>query len=350
LEAVLNTIAAQAGLERVLFTPAMKQHYFEMAVSAGGKTQFKHVDSIRDGVKYAADRANDKKRALLVCSVTDLVFAYDMLVRAVNDMQPIVIISVFDRVSPVLENHAAFTQFHAAGCLQFITHARQSLYDHLVLAYQLFEDHQVNLPVLIHQTTYNAPGELNSRDEINLGGSSDTFGPSKKTKGLDFDAALQSIHKKQEKKSVLSEYATINDTLNQCYKRMGFKSAETGFPFAGEAGSEDWAIVSLIPAQEEDKQHCIMQPMCYRPSLFGEIAEKLNDKKAVAVIEPKPAPGIKVPPFFAEFSTLLPLDCHALPVVTKHSVLTDMMIDKVDAMIQNMAGVPGRFPAVTELE
>ena len=253
MERILKTIAKQANLDRVLFTPALKKLYFTMAMASGGATQFKHAESLRKGLSYAADKAGDNKHTLLFCSVHEIPDAYDMLLRFADELTPVIVLALRFGTDESGYAHWSFGQLGGTGCMQFHTHTRQDLYNHLALGYYLYEEKKVHLPILvIHSSpSHECLGEYIPKEDINLGNPLMGLQSSRATKKLDFDAALAAVRQKKEKPTLRKIYENLIPVLREVYSDVGYNLPEQGLPMAGQDSGEDWAVITLVPPRKK---------------------------------------------------------------------------------------------------
>ncbi|MEW6238990.1 MAG: hypothetical protein AB1656_26715 [Candidatus Omnitrophota bacterium] len=305
MENLLKFIAKQANLDRVLFTPALKKIYFDMAVASGGATQFKHADSARKGLSFIADKAGDNKHALLFCACYELIQTYDLLLQLAQQKVPAVVLALRSGVPDETAENWNYLQFNGAGWLHFHTHTLQEAYDHLALAYYLYEEKKLTLPALVlhSRLQHDSLGDFTPREELNLGNPLTGLQSARASKKMSFEDAVASMKKKKEKTTLADLYQDLPQMLREGYEALGYALPAQGLPFRGQ-GKEEAAVISLVPENEEGEEG-FYRLLCYRPfaaeSLLGELAAK----KIVAAVEPKPSPGTTVPPFFAEISGAL---------------------------------------------
>ncbi|MBI1390731.1 MAG: hypothetical protein GC154_20055 [bacterium] len=321
MQTVLKTIAKQANLDRILFTPALKQIYFDLAVGSGGGGQFKHTESIRHGLTYAAEKAADKKNALLFCAAHELIHAADLMQRTAIDLKPVVILALRGLEPDWAREAGSFLQFGQSGWMQFFTHTNQEAYDHLALAYHLIADKESLLPaVVFHSALKHADsGEITPHENINLGSPLSGLGVSAKKKDDPFAAALAAVkNKTKEKPTLRGGFAALLPALRAAYETLGRALPPEGTPIAGDAGGEEWAAVTCSPV--EGNPAGVLRMLCHRPFDALGIEAALRGKKTIAVIEPAAAPGVTVPPYYAEIaSSLAPrLGARFLSIVTPH--------------------------------
>ncbi len=355
METVLKHIAKQASLERVLFTPAMKKIYFSMAIGSGGLTQFKHAESIRKGLSYCADKADDKKRALLFCALSELVEGIGPMVKYAGDMLPMVVLANRAGIPESQQDRGSFLQFGSTGWIQFHTHTLQETYDHLALAYHLFEEHKIKLPVLVlfsglhHEClgTYDLHKDLTMGNPL-TGLQSERAG---REKG-GFEAAILSLKKKEQvKPSMQSCYDKLSEAMRSCYKDIGYTLPDEGMPYHGTVCDGDTAIVSMIPPHSGDRSD-IIRPYCYRPFSLQGLVSQLAQKKAIAIVEPKAVPGA-LPVFLGEFRAALgsqftgTLLSFILP--STQTTLNDAQIQKIDSTLTQAASDPQNTPHWNQL-
>ncbi|MDP8245101.1 MAG: hypothetical protein P9L94_13540 [Candidatus Hinthialibacter antarcticus] len=306
METVLQTIAKQANLDRILFTPALKKIYFDMAVGSGGATQFKHADTIRNGLTFAADKARDKKHVLLFCAVHELVHSYDMLLKTAHELTPVVVLAVNENAPGSLRDAGSFLPYSNNGWLQFHTHTLQELYDHLALAYHLIHDQKEHPPFLIFHSAVNHDdlGEFAPREDIDMGNPLTGLQTSAKTDEDPFAAAMAAVENKTKEKITLRGLLqkTIGN-LREGYTEFGYDLPGSGFPIVGEITKGNWAVITCLPPAGAPDDY--VRPLCRRPFIPDGLAEYLKKKKVIAVVEPLAAPGCTVPPFFAELAASL---------------------------------------------
>ncbi|RJP31747.1 MAG: hypothetical protein C4527_07140, partial [Candidatus Omnitrophota bacterium] len=171
MENVLKTITRQANLDRILFTPALKKLYFNMAVASGGLTQFKHTENSRNGLKFAADKADDNKHTLLFCAAHELIEGYAQIFEIAQKMLPVIVMAVREETPQEVDQNWSYMQLGEIGWLVFYTHTLQEIYDHLVLAYILFEVRKIPVPIMLLQSTTNiaASDSFTPIENLNLG-------------------------------------------------------------------------------------------------------------------------------------------------------------------------------------
>lgn len=311
MENVLKTIARQANLDRILFTPGLKKLYFEMSVASGGSTILKHAESVRQGLSFVADKADDKKHALLFCSVQELHQTYDQLLKIASDMIPAVVLAVRESATAGGENWS-FQSLRDIGWIQFHTHTLQEAYDHLVMAYYLFEEKHIRLPILILHSglSHSDLGTFTVKEDINLGNPLTGLQTSRVGKRVDFDAALAAVKQKKEKPPTLAgSYKKLPATLRESYTDLGYTVPPVGLPYRGQIGEGDTAMISLIPhSNESENPETPFRFLCYRPFVPTDLIQEVKHKKNIVVIESKPTPGNAFPPFFAEILCALGAD------------------------------------------
>ncbi len=342
MENVLKTIAKQANLDRVLFTPALKKLYFDMAVGSGGALQFKHADSLRNGLKYASEQIVQNKKSLLFCATHELLSGYEMLIETAVEMKAVVILAVRSGLPESLRDHGSFLQFGDIGWLQFFTHTLQETYDHLALAYHLHAEKKLNLPVLIFHSSlsHQSLGTWVEKENINLGSPIAGWGkaPAKK---MDFEQALAKLAQKKEKPTLSRIYADAREILREVYPVFGYDTAE-GFPYSGDLADGKTAIVSVIPADQEEGVMGFCRPLCYRPFCPDGLTKKLAEKEVIAVVEPHPAPGVTVAPFFAQVAASLPRGYQgrifSMTIPTDEVVLSGKRIQEIRKILETKAG------------
>ncbi len=317
MQDVLSTIAKQANLDRVLFTPAVKQLYFDMAVAGGGGMQFKHADTTRNGIAYATDKADDKKRALLFCSFQELFTAYDHFIRIANDLVPVVILALREEVRAKSKPNLSPLFLRDSGWIQFWTHTYQEAYDHLAIAYALNQEKQIRVPVMIMQSAMDGGDqtEYTAGEDLDLGSPLKGLESSRAGKPkMSFEDAFEKMKRKKEPPSLPNSYRQLASALPDLYSRLGYEATADSLPLVGKLDDADVAILSLLPAPADieangytgDGVKCaFLRPLCYRPLAFAETARKLGQMKALAVVEPAVTPGVWTPPFFSEVAALL---------------------------------------------
>ncbi len=301
MESILKTIAKQANLDRVLFTPALKKVYFEMAVASGGATQFKHTESARSGLSYAADKAKSKKQALLFCTAYELIHGYDLMLKIVQEQAPLAVLALRSGTPAEYADIWSSFQLGATGWLQFHTHTLQETYDHLAIAYYLFAEKNIHIPVLVLPSClkHNALGTYEPRESLNLGSPVSQFGSSSKKKKMSFEEAFASMNKKKEKTTLRSLYDTLIPELRDTYNTFGYQCPEHGLPLYGHLSNGDYAILTAIPEDRNDHED-VLRLLSYRPMKVESISALLNKKKRVAIVEPHPSPGETVGIFYAQ--------------------------------------------------
>ncbi len=309
MENVLKFITKQAYLDRVLFSPGMKKIYFDMAVASGGVMQFKHTDSVRHGLSFVADKADDKKRALLFCSIYELYEGYDLMINMAREMLPAVVLATREGTPEDIGQNWTSTQLGNIGWIQFYTHTLQELYDHLALAYLMYEQHKVRLPVLILQSCL-VSGEqykYTPREDLYLGNPLMGLQTSRVDRKKDFSDAFASLGKKKEVQTLRGNFEDIILTIKEMYGILEYPAAENGLPHSIQKTDSDFAIVSLFPTEENAdlKNLTFVRPYCYRPSSLASIKEILANKSKIAVVEPLPSPGVVIPPLYSEISLAL---------------------------------------------
>lgn len=300
MENVLIAIAKQANLDRILFTPGLKKMYFEMALASGGATQFKHADTIRNGLTFIADKADDNKRVLLFCSAHELIHGYDLLLKIAADLLPVVVLAV--REGSGNENWS-FTQLGGNGWMQFHTHTRQEAYDHLALAYAMFEEKQIRIPVLILHSSlkHTALGSFAVKEDLDLGNPLTGLQTSRVERKMDFEAALAAMKKKKEKPTLTGMYHELLPVLRRMYELVGYALPASGLPFRGRVTEGDTAVISLLPsAEEKEESGSPLRLLCYRPFSVEALMPWIETKKLIVIVEPNPTPGVTIPPFYAE--------------------------------------------------
>jgi hypothetical protein len=301
VESVLKSITKSANLDRVLFSPALKKIYFDMAVASGGATQFKHAENARKGLSFAADKADDKKSVLLFCAAHELMNCYDLLIEIAAQMSPVVVLALRSGLPEKGEEIWSYMHLRETGWIQFLTHTLQETYDHLALAYHMNIVKKTRLPILILQSSlkHHSLGEVVPREDLDMGNPLTGLQSSRADKKMSFEEAMAKMKHKEEKPSLRKSYESIVPTLREMYTVLGYSLPEQGLPYAGEIPASDAAILSLIPPASPDDAHRVIRPFCYRPFANQSLIVALKDKKKIAVVEPQPAPG-SLPTFHAE--------------------------------------------------
>jgi hypothetical protein len=306
MESVLKTIAKQANLDRILFTPALKKMYFGMAVASGGATQFKHADSIRKGISFCADKADDKKHILLFCAVHELIHGYDLMIKYASEMLPIVVLATKSGAPETGSDNWSYMQLNHTGWIQFHTHTLQEVYDHLAMAYHLFEAHKVRIPILILQSSlsHNTLGSFEPHKDIDLGNPLTGLQTTRTSKKEDpFAAAFASMKKKKEPPTLSDSCVKVIPLIKQAYETFGYEVPGEGFPIGGSFQDEP-AILSMLPVDDEADQDRVTRLLCYRPWAIDSLKESLLKKNRVVVVEPSLTPGSTLP-FYSEVCSVL---------------------------------------------
>lgn len=346
METVLQTIAKQANLDRILFTPALKKLYFDMAVSSGGATQFKHADTIRNGLSFAADKASDHKHVLLFCAVHELVHGYDLLLKTAAQLTPVVILAVNEYPPESMRDAGGFLSYSRCGWLQFQTHTLQELYDHLALAYHLIHDKKEHPPFLIIHSAvdHDDAGEFTLREDYDMGNPLTGLQTSKKSAEDPFAAALAAVENKSKEKPTLRGLLDkAADAVREAYTELGYPAPQDGFPLVGNITKSAAVVVTCLPAAQNPDDY--IRQLCLRPFTPAGLAGELEQKKTIAVVEPQAAPGT-TPPYFAEIAASLgaqlkaqfisiqaPPDCAILS--GSHQSKIDGIIDKAASSSQD---------------
>lgn len=335
MENILKSIAKQANLDRVLFTPALKKIYFDMAVASGGATQFKHADSIRNGLSYIEKKAEESKHALLFCAAHELIHGLDILHKMATQLTPAVVLAMRSGVPDDLAETWNIHQVSGTGCLQFHTHTRQEAYDHLALAYYLFAEKKLKLPVLIlhSRLQHDSMGDYTPHKDLNLGNPMTGFGGSRTGKKTSFEDALASMKKKKEKVTLTSLYSTIIPILQETYTTLGYNVPSSGLPYKGNLKEGDTAILSHIPAHNETHDNIISRLLCYRPFNLEALIPQLQKKKSITVVESQPSPGVTLPPFYGEVCAALSNsfkgNIRSITLPANVTTLTSSVINKI---------------------
>lgn len=306
MESVLKSIAKSANLDRVLFSPALKKIYFDMAVASGGATQFKHAESGRKGLSFAADKADDKKSVLLFCAAHELMHCYDQMIEIAAQMLPVVVLALRSGLPEKGDEVWSYLHLRETGWIQFLTHTLQETYDHLALAYHMNETRKTRLPLLILHSSmkHKSLGEVTFRDDLDMGNPMTGLQTSRMEKKTSFEEVMAKMKHKEEKPSLRKSYESIVPVLREMYQTLGYALPGKGLPYAGEAPNGDFVILSLIPPNSPDDADRICRPLVYRPFANDSLIDALKSKKRIAVVEPQPAPG-SVSTFHAEICAQL---------------------------------------------
>jgi len=351
---VLKTIAQQANLDRVLFTPALKKIYVEMALAAGGATQFKHVEDVRKGLSFAADKADDEKHILLFCTSHELFLGYDMLVRSAAEMLPFVVLATRSEVEDKFNDNWSFLQFRDTGCIQFHTHTLQEVYNHLAIAYHMFETKNVRLPVLVlHSSIMQKNQTFAPREELEMGNPLVGLESSRVRRKLGFDEALALAKAEKARPTLRSIHATLVENLREIYSNLGYVLPEEGLPYRGEFAKGDIAVLSMVPADVEDERSDhITRLLCYRPIAMGSLMKQMAEKKIVVVIEPRPTPG-SLPAFFTEIRTTMPPEFKgqviSITCPANMTILYSKHLDHIDEIVAKIKKSPKKALPVYDL-
>lgn len=338
MESVLKTIATQANLDRVLFTPGLKKLYFDMAVASGGATQFKHAESAKSGLSYICGKAGDKKRALLFCRAHELVQAFGDMLHAAAGLVPVAVLAVEQ------SSKGAETLFRDTGWMQFHTHTLQELYDHIGMAYHLFEAEKTRVPALILHSAekHGSLGEWQAREDIAMGSPVAALGSGRPGKTIDFEAALAAVGKKKDVPTLEGSYEKLPGALREAYALFGAEPPEGGMPFARTGGDGPCAVVSLVPPDNAEraakKDFVFLRPLVHRPFEPGAMLESAADKAVIAVVEPRGVPGAGAPPFYAEILASLPAGFAgtvlSVTVPGGCGVLGDQHLSQIEALVK----------------
>lgn len=309
MQTVLNTIAKQANLERILFSPGLKKMYFELAVGAGGAATFKHADSIRNGLTTVIKDLDREKKSLLFCHTHELIPAYDMMLHAAVDMNPIAILSVRGGSPPAGMFWSDLDLLHT-GWVIFHTHTLQELYDHTAIAYHVYAEKKFSLPILIVHSALQrqSSGGWSAKEGINLGAPTGDFA-AKKTGPKSFAEAFAAMEKKKAPPSLHSEMYKVVPALRETYQEFGYTLPEFGLPYKGSFSENGCAMISQFPADDEsalDKADFdFIRPLCIRPFAHDSLIQQLKQKKSIIMIEQQPMPGTLAPPYYAEWKSVL---------------------------------------------
>lgn len=309
MQSVLNTIAKQANLERILFSPGLKKMYFELAVSAGGAATFKHADSIRNGLTTAIKDLDREKKSLLFCHTHELIPAYDMMIHAAVDMHPVAVLAVRGGKSPA-GVYWSDLELLRNGWVVFHTHTLQELYDHLAISYHIYAEKKFSLPVLVIHSSlqHKSMGDWNEKEGINLGAPTGDFS-AKKTGPKSFADAFAAMEKKKSPPSLQGEIDKVVPALRDVYQEFGYSLPESGLPYQGSFSANDMAVISQFPADDEawldDADFDFIRPLCLRPSATDSLTTQLQQKKSIIIVETEPTPGSTTPPYFADWCAAL---------------------------------------------
>lgn len=311
MESVLKSIAKSANLDRVLFTPALKKIYFDMAVASGGATQFKHAEGVRKGLSFAADKADDKKSVLLFCAAYELLHGYDQMIEIASKMLPVVVLALRSGIPETGEEIWSYLNLRDTGWIQFHTHTLQETYDHLALAYHMNTTRKTRLPILILHSSlrHKSLGELVPREDLDMGNPMTGLLTSRAEKKMSFEEAFAKMKHKEEKPTLRKTVGNIVPVLRDMYQTLGYTLPADGLPGAGCISKGDSAIVSLIPPDSPADADRVFRPLCYRPFTSGDWIQSLREKKKIAVVEPQPAPG-STPAFHAELTAQFGAEFH----------------------------------------
>lgn len=304
MQKTLITIAKQAYLERVLFTPAQKSLYFELAMGSGGASQFKHIEGIRSGMSYAAGKAKEDRQVLLVCAAHELAFIADQMMQFARNLTHTVIVAVHTERPEGETPLGSPWAYGLMGWAVFQTCTPQELYDHLALAYALRHQEDVPIPCLVHYTPAAASdSEITPNESLDLGNPTTEWGKAPAKKGLDFDAALAAVKQKQEKPTLGGTYPKVQPALRAIYDTLAYACPPQGLPLEGVPVNDDWAVITSLPPAEPRPNW--IRLLCQRPLDAQGLIHALQTVRKVAVVESAPPPGVTVPPFFAEISGAL---------------------------------------------
>lgn len=341
MERVLQAIAKQANLDRILFTPSLKKLYFDLAVGSGGGGPFKHAESVRSGLSFAADKAGDRKHVLLFCAAHELVHGYDLLHKLAAELKPVVCLAIHQPAPESMKDTASFLQFGRCGWLQFLTHTQQELYDHLAMAYHMVHAETVHPPALIFHSAihHEGMGDLALRDDVDMGNPLTGLQTSKKSGDEDpFAAALAAVKNKQKEKPTLrGQFETSEAHIRETYAEFGYV-CDDGLPFVGECDDGPNAAVTCVPPETQKTN--FVRPLCFRPFDCGSLAGKLTGKKRIAVIEPQAGPGESCAAFYGEVSAALSGLTDAQLVSVEVSGAVDMLDEKKIGAIRAILDKP----------
>ncbi len=342
MQSVLKAIAKQANLERILFSPGLKKLYFDLAVGAGGAAQFKHADSVRNGLASIIKDLDRERNSLLFAYTHELISAYDSMIRAASELQPVCVLAARGGKQHA-EQYWSELELRNSGWILFYTHTLQELYDHLAIAYHIFAEKKFSLPVLIVHSAlqHKSTGEWQGKEGINLGAPGETFGL-KKGGTKSFADAFAALEKKKKPPTLQGEMHKVIPALREVYQEIGYTVPETGLPYAGNFSTNDLAVITQIPADDESDLDIgsfdLIRPLCIRPAAHDDLIQELAKKKTVAVIETAPPPG-SIPPYYSEWCGLLRQQGVSIESVTvppslsllspKHLQSLNTILDKV---------------------
>jgi len=220
------------------------------------------------------------------------------------------------------------------GWIQLDCFNAQEAYDMTLCAFKIGENHDVRLPVMVHQdgfiTSHTAQNVYPLKDEVAYGFVGD-FKPVDDmldfsrpvTYGAQTEEDWHFEHKARQHKALMDSRSIIDDVFVQFKEISGreYKRVETYMMEDAEVAIvalgttvETCIVAARELRQEEGIKAGIVAPRCFRPFPFDKIRDALGNVKAIACLD-RSSPGGAMGALFNEVSAAI-YTTNARPLVT----------------------------------
>jgi pyruvate ferredoxin oxidoreductase alpha subunit len=221
-----------------------------------------------------------------------------------------------------------------SGWIQLDCFNAQEAYDMTLCAFKIGENHDVRLPVMVHQdgfiTSHTAQNVYPLRDEVAYGFVGE-FKPVDDmldfsrpvTYGAQTEEDWHFEHKARQHKALMDSRSIIDDVLAQFkeisgreYKRVEsymMEDAEVAIVALGTT-VETCIVAARELRKEEGIKAGVVAPRCFRPFPFDKIRDALGNVKAIACLD-RSSPGGAMGALFNEVSAAI-YTTDARPLVT----------------------------------
>ncbi|KIM13071.1 MAG: 2-ketoisovalerate ferredoxin oxidoreductase [Sulfurovum sp. FS08-3] len=221
-----------------------------------------------------------------------------------------------------------------SGWIQLDCFNAQEAYDMTLCAFKIGENHDVRLPVMVHQdgfiTSHTAQNVYPLKDEVAYGFVGD-FKPVDDmldfsrpvTYGAQTEEDWHFEHKARQHKALMDSRSIIDDVFAQFKEISGreYKRVETYMMEDAEVAIvalgttvETCIVAARELRKEEGIKAGIVAPRCFRPFPFDKIRDALGNVKAIACLD-RSSPGGAMGALFNEVSAAI-YTTNARPLVT----------------------------------
>jgi len=299
--------------------------------------EFVMVESEHAAMSGCVGAAASGGRVATATSSQGFALMAEVLYQASGMRLPIVLTVVNRALAAPLNvrgDHSDMYLGRDSGWIQLGAFNAQEAYDLTLCAFKIGENHDVRLPVMVHQDgfitshtaqnvypltdekAYNFVGEFKPVDDM-----LDFSRPV--TYGAQTEEDWHFEHKARQHKAIFDSRAIIDDVLEEFGKLSGreYKRVESYMMEDAEVAivalgtTVETAIVAAKELREEEGIKAgVVAPRCFRPFPFDKVRDALANVKAVACLD-RSAPGGAMGALFNEVSAAI-YTTDARPLVT----------------------------------